>query len=64
MYECFNYMKRTVGGNAYFSFEYYVMDGEGIVHTLTCGNCGAIIEHHVRLDDPEEEEYDGCNVQQ
>lgn len=58
MYQCFHCLHDSVVWGADFTFEDYGMDGEGIVHSLHCANCGADIEYYVRIDDPEEEEED------
>ena len=37
-----------------FDFSDYGLDGEGIIHELTCQNCGAEIEYYVSCDQEEE----------
>lgn len=49
MFECFHCLQRSVVWQSDFSFEDYGMDGEGIVHVLSCGNCGAMIEYFVPI---------------
>lgn len=63
MYECFNCGCRTVIWGADFTFEDYGIDGEGIIHTLTCINCGAEIEYYISLDDEEGEVNENNNAE-
>lgn len=55
MYECFHCLSKSVVWNADFDFEDYGLEGEGIVHCLTCANCGAEIEYYIRTDEDIEE---------
>ena len=54
LYECFHCGERSVLWGADFSFEDYGNDGEGIVHSCRCTNCGAEIRYFIRLDGEEE----------
>lgn len=59
MYECFHCGCRTVIWDADFDFEDFGYEGEGIVHTCHCTNCGAEIEYRIRTDEegqPDEKE--------
>ena len=51
MYQCFHCLQESVGWDADFSFEDYGIDGNGIIHTLHCNNCGAEIEYYVPGED-------------
>lgn len=53
-YQCFHCGEDTVVWGADFSFEDYGLEGEGIVHSCHCANCGADIEYYVRLDEVDE----------
>ena len=53
LYQCFHCGTESVIWGADFSFEDYGRDGEGIVHTLTCANCGAEIEYYISLEEEE-----------
>ena len=53
MYECFNCREKMVVWDADYSFEEYCLEGEGIVHHLHCGNCGAEIDYYCATGDPE-----------
>lgn len=44
-----------------FSFEDFMVEGEGIVSMLTCSNCGAQYEIYNKLDDEDIEEIEGLN---
>lgn len=55
MYECFHCGLRAVIWGADFSFEDFGYIGEGIVHTLTCSNCGAEIEYRIPIDEEDED---------
>ena len=55
-YECFHCGADAVYWNNDFSLEDYGYEGEGIVHSCTCGNCGADIEYVIRFDEEEEGE--------
>lgn len=55
MYECFHCGERAVLWGVDFDFEDYGREGEGIVHTLTCTNCGAEITYEVPERAEEEE---------
>lgn len=54
IYECFHCGARAVVWGADFSFDDYGREGEGIVHTLTCDNCGAEIEYYIQTGDDQE----------
>ncbi len=57
-YECFHCGSRSVVWCNDFSFEDYCLEGEGIVHSCICANCGANIDYYVPLgeaDDKSEE---------
>lgn len=56
MYECFHCGQRAVIWGADFDFSDYGLEGEGIVHSLHCSNCGAEIEYYIRIDEEEGEE--------
>lgn len=47
MYQCFHCGQNSVYWQADFDYEDYGLDGEGIVHTCHCANCGADIEYYV-----------------
>jgi len=55
MFECFHCLSRSVVWCADFSFEDYDVEGEGIVHTLHCSNCGADIVYYVPVNSTPEE---------
>ena len=55
MYECFNYLSRSVIWDCDFTFEDYGYDGDGIIHECHCENCGARIMYFISLDDDEQE---------
>ena len=40
--------------NADFDFSDMGYEGEGIIHTCTCNNCGAEIEYRIKIDAEEE----------
>lgn len=50
MYECFHCGARAVIWQSDFDFSDFDLEGEGVVHILTCANCGAEIEYYIRLD--------------
>ena len=50
MYECFHCLTQSVVWSADFSFEDYGEEGDGIVHVLRCGNCGAEILYFVPVE--------------
>ena len=54
-FECFHCGQNTAVWNADFSFDEYGMEDDGIVHNLTCINCGAEIEYYIRTGDREDE---------
>lgn len=54
MYECFHCLSKSVVWDADFTFDDYMIDGEGIVHHCHCADCGAEIDYFIRLDDLEE----------
>ena len=49
-YECFHCGAKAVIWQADFDFEDYGYDGQGIIHSCRCQNCGAEIEYTVRFD--------------
>jgi len=51
-YECFHCGHNTVIWQSDFSFEDYMVEGEGIVHVL---HCAADIEYFVRLEETDED---------
>lgn len=53
MYECFHCGCKSVVWESDFDFNDYMLEGEGIVHVLHCGNCGAYIEYFVPIDNDE-----------
>lgn len=55
-YECFHCGHRTVIWGNDFTLEDYGYDGEGIVHDLSCANCGAEIQYIIREDEEEDED--------
>ena len=55
LYECFHCGARAVVWGADFDFSDYGYDGEGIVHSLHCENCGADIEYRSSCDEEEDE---------
>lgn len=55
MWECYCCGEKAVIWDADFSFEDYGFDGDGIVQTFHCMNCGAEIEYIVA----EKEDEDG-----
>lgn len=55
-FECFHCGQRQVVWGSDFSFSDFGLDGEGIVHELTCQNCGAEIEYYVSSDQEEQED--------
>lgn len=54
MYKCFH-CGGNLSWNSDFSFEDYGMEGEGIIHCLSCSDCGADVEYYIRLDKEEDE---------
>lgn len=55
MYECFHCGTRGVVWDTDFDFEDYCLEGEGIVHHLHCGNCGAEIDYYINLSEEKED---------
>lgn len=55
-YQCFHCGQNSVYWQADFSFEDYGIEGEGVVHTLKCGSCGADIEYYIRIDEEDTNE--------
>ena len=49
IYECFNCMVRSVVWDKDFSYKDMKYEGEGVVHTFHCLNCGAKIEYKVPM---------------
>lgn len=56
MYECFHCGAKAVVWNADFDFSDFGYDGEGIVQTCHCTNCGAQITYRIPV---RKEEDDG-----
>jgi len=54
LYQCFHCGCQSVVWGADFDFSDFGYDGEGIVHTCTCANCGAEIEYRIAFDEEEE----------
>ena len=54
-YECFHCGQKTVHWLGDFSFEDFMLEGEGVVHECKCSNCGAEIMYSVPIPDEEEE---------
>lgn len=54
MYECFHCGEKAVTWNADFTFEEFGIEGEGIVHSCSCTNCGAEIEYYISIGDDEQ----------
>lgn len=50
MYECFHCLQNTVVWQCDYSFEDFGLEGEGIVHTCQCSNCGADIIYMIPED--------------
>ena len=48
-YECFHCGSHSVNWNADFDFSDMGYEGEGIVHTCTCADCGAEIEYRIKI---------------
>ena len=49
MFECFHCLCRSVIWNADFNSEEYGYEEGGIVHVLTCTNCGAEIIYYIPM---------------
>lgn len=56
MYECFHCQNKSVIWECDYDFEDFGLEGEGIVHTLTCAHCGADIQYFIPI--AEEKEVD------
>lgn len=52
-WKCFLCGSRVIWG-CDFMFEDYGMDGDGIVHTYTCSNCGAAYEVYESFEGEEQ----------
>ena len=50
MFECFNCGHRSLVWGGDFSFEDYGIEGEGIVHNLTCSVCGCYVEYYCPIN--------------
>ncbi|MDT3386261.1 MAG: hypothetical protein LIR46_00615 [Bacteroidota bacterium] len=50
-YQCFHCGSYSVVWGADFTFEDYGYEGEGIVHSCHCANCGADVEYRAPLED-------------
>ena len=55
MYECFHCLADSVVWDADFDLEEWEGEGEGIVHTCHCTECGAEITYVLRCDEKEDE---------
>ena len=53
-YQCFHCGAYSVYWGADFDFEDYGLEGEGIIHTCHCDNCGADIEYYIRTGEENE----------
>ena len=51
MYQCFHRLSNSVIWQGDFTLEDYGYEEEGIVHVLTCFNCGAEIEYVIRFNE-------------
>jgi hypothetical protein len=49
-------LHRSVIWGCDFTFEDYGLEGEGLIHELTCSNCGASITYYIRFDEDEDAE--------
>ena len=56
MYECFHCCQKAVVWDADFDFEDYGQEGEGIVHSCHCENCGAEILYFVPVGGEDDEQ--------
>ena len=56
MYECCHCGQRTVTWDADFDFDDYGYEGQGIVHSCHCNNCGADIEYRIPIPDDDKKE--------
>lgn len=54
MYECFHCGKKAVIWCADFDFSDFGLEGEGIIHTCKCNNCGAEIEYRIKNGEEED----------
>lgn len=54
MYECFHCGERAVIWDADFDFSDFGYEGEGIVHTCHCANCGAEIEYRISIGESDD----------
>ena len=54
LYECFHCGQNAVSWDADFDFDDYGIDGEGVINTCHCNNCGAHIEYYVGTGEAEE----------
>ena len=54
MYECFHCGAKAVIWDADFDFSDYGLDGDGIIHTCHCSNCGADIEYRIKIGKEDE----------
>ena len=62
VYECFHCGERAVTWMNDFSFEEYGLLGEGFVHVLQCGNCGAYITYEIPDTEAEQHTVETANV--
>lgn len=57
MYECFHCGQKSVVWDSDYDFEDYGLDGQGLIHSCHCTNCGAKITYEIPI--PEEEINNG-----
>lgn len=55
MYECFHCGAKAVIWDADFDFSDFDYEGEGIVQTCHCTNCGAQIEYRIPIGKEEDD---------
>lgn len=58
MYECFNCGCMSVIWDCDYDFSDFGYEGQGIVQTLHCENCGAEIEYRIEIKGEEDDEVD------
>ena len=61
MFECFHCGNRSVIWQCDYDFSDFMLEGNGIVHTLHCATCGAEIEYYVPLDANYDKDEDAEN---
>lgn len=47
LFECYHCGEKAVGQTGDFTFEDYFKEGDGLIHELRCGNCGAKIIYEI-----------------